>query len=600
MSNRTFSDFVFLPYTKEAFFAFTENLALRLKEDTNGQFNRKPSWLGHRIVESLPNKPKGFNRHTLLDEMRAVAESSESEVSEKHILRLCNEITLPDTKPTSLPSHERVSAANMKENQDPTESFSASLDTSKPMKLSQMIVNVELTKSLGELKHFFKGLDAGHHEKLVLSEMHAVSESYDMHEACNLLEELLSNDFYIDNSGYGIGYVNDTLDRLLEVGNLENTKAIHELNQCVKLLTSEIKQFSQKGESTVYDSLDSLITENPQYKFELMQIAKNIADTNNTFDICEDADDPDGFNWTVYWGLSESMSFKSKMEAVLFTADKCLNVVGSFHYSVDHRHGSCASESTMKVKLRVTLDLLHVIGAAHLVPKATINTDQPVFLNSVEDMCSIVDSYKAHKRRKATTTSPQGRKERTKPLSALNAYLLRTFTDIMLKGAASEAISSAIVDTINGNNEFGEDVYNKANDDSNGILGERLASLEKQLKLDLGISKRSNTELRLELMSWAANPTQAESINEVHSEYLNDYERSLPFSEQQFIVAVIAAKERLDSGLYGALQEIGGTCLYTDKKGEDVPAVLKKSLNGEYILNELTKLIYDNNYIILD
>ncbi|WP_210499331.1 hypothetical protein [Vibrio crassostreae] len=59
----------YMPFNKQAFFAFTENLAKILTEDTNGQFRRKASWLGARIAEALPYRPETFNRNTLLDLM---------------------------------------------------------------------------------------------------------------------------------------------------------------------------------------------------------------------------------------------------------------------------------------------------------------------------------------------------------------------------------------------------------------------------------------------------------------------------------------------------------------------------------------------------
>lgn len=64
----------FMPFTKQAWLAFGENLNTALFEGTKGQFRRKASWLRARIAKSLPFTPSEFNENTLMSYLKTYAE----------------------------------------------------------------------------------------------------------------------------------------------------------------------------------------------------------------------------------------------------------------------------------------------------------------------------------------------------------------------------------------------------------------------------------------------------------------------------------------------------------------------------------------------
>lgn len=69
MSNQN-NALTLFPQTLPKYFEFCENLAVILKEKSNGQIRRKPSWLGACIAEALPDTQEDFNVNTLYDALK--------------------------------------------------------------------------------------------------------------------------------------------------------------------------------------------------------------------------------------------------------------------------------------------------------------------------------------------------------------------------------------------------------------------------------------------------------------------------------------------------------------------------------------------------
>lgn len=522
MSTQETNPFVYLPFTKEAHFAFAENLAKTLKKDTNGQFNRKPSWLGARIAASLPNRPENFNVNTLLDLMRELKGADETQQA------------VPESQ-------------------------------------SNTVVNVK--SSLEGLLNFFNDIGAGTHEKLVLQEIQEVALYSDHKKVHNLVHEFLNNDFETDSTVYIYEWLTNCVGQLL-TNTLECDEAtIIELWQCVNNLDTVVKSFQLSMGLHTVSSFEQLIGKNKACAHDLIQIAKNIAEASSVYSYAVNEQEPDGYHHTAYWDISESMSFKDSDEMFVFIADNCIK--SQAYGEPQNEYGN----------LRSSLEILHVFRMAHkvaasdyeyfnghsCVSEAVNLLAKNTLRKSCENPTIVVDTVKKLETNYGST--------------GLAKYIQDYVHNIILKNCC-EGIASSIIECVCDEN-VELTIADQVTGEPTTVFNE-VEKLCREMKREL--SYRENITLKQELLKWAANPVLSELVNETHANHLTDFERSLPFTEQQFVVASGVMTGVVAEKLLSLLTEIAATCHHGESDNKAINKLIEKALSGGYILTNLQQL----------
>ncbi|CAH7422838.1 hypothetical protein VCHA53O466_50412 [Vibrio chagasii] len=688
------NDCEFLPFTKDAFFAFSSNVASILHEDTNGQFNRKASWVGARLAKALPNKPDGFNVNTLLDAMREALETS----------------------------------AQSGVGQNPPQSNGTKLHSTSTFEHAIM----ECREMFGDAR--FK--PSVHLQTAYLKEVHKVAKKYKLSDA-----EWLSNDL-IDSD------VNLFLDGL-DTNHLEHVdlhaKQVKEMALCIPLLKNIAEPVSYAGGLYAGGLFTDLVNRNPKLEQPLLEIASKMLRSYDDVEFKKFPEDKLGLVWTV-WISGQPMSFTTEKEMILEAVDLLIECEASFSYGLENSGVYTSGSDALSC---ATIDILSAFNCAHLakeyelkefaeaggnpvehatqlmfranyepvvdrskriatndlvarvdmkryvtpkvkehplknwatkftsatfesfITQSGINTtklfsnlnevsapflarwrdDREVSngkpVNDMEfytsalgsplkiggsdldnirfyvDLCQalfssldinigdeyILDAIGKHRMSKYEQVSEIPLIENfamtlacylySQPLTIMNddevvdlsttleRYVQDNFVNKTLSDAA-ESIGLAIVSTVNGENGYGEDIYNYVNDYLGSVIDNVLESQEKLLCVNS--SKRPNKELRAQLLTWSCDADNAELINDAHANMEADIIQSLMMSELQVAVASAALTEKIANGLHTILQEVGIWCTDEAYSGESTPKIIKNALSGKIIKDDLLAL----------